>query len=279
VGMSHRRSCRPAPAPSASAREPQAVRPATYEAEAALERGHWWFRGRRRLLGQFLAGLTLPADARVLDVGCGTGANGPVLAGAERFTVGLDASALPLGLGRTGERTHGARVRADAGRLPFAGGSFDLVTALDVLEHLDDDAAAARELHRVLRPGGALVVFVPALRLLWGLQDEVSHHRRRYGRQQLRAVVAGTGLQIERLTFFNTLLFPPILAARLVMRLRPPRILRSENELGGPVANRIAELIFSVEAPFLARANLPIGVSLACVARRREMAIDAHGVV
>ena len=255
------------------------MRPATYEAEAALERGHWWFRGRRRLLARLLARMPLPAAARVLDVGCGTGANGPVLAGAERFTVGLDASAIPLGLGRSAERTHGARVRADAGLLPFADASFDLVTALDVLEHLDDDAAAARELHRVLRPGGVLVVFVPALRLLWGLQDEVSHHRRRYGRGELRAVVAGAGLDVERLTFFNTLLFPPILVARLAMRVRPPRALRSENEIGGRVANRIAELIFSAEAPFLERADLPIGVSLACVARRRTITAGAHGVV
>ena len=84
---------------------------------------------------------------------------------------------------------------------------------------------------------------------------------------------------VERLTFFNTLLFPPILVARLAMRVRPPRALRSENEIGGRVANRIAELIFSAEAPFLERADLPIGVSLACVARRRTITAGAHGVV
>jgi hypothetical protein len=112
------------------------------------------------------------------------------------------------------------------------------------------------------------VIFVPALRLLWGLQDEVSHHRRRYGRGELRALLAGAELQIERLTFFNTLLFPPILAARLAMRLRPPADLMSENELGGPFANAVLERVFSLEAPLLARANLPIGVSLACVARK-----------
>lgn len=242
----------------------------TYEVEADLERRHWWFRGRRRILSRLLARLDppLPPQARVLDVGCGTGANGPVLAEGGRFAVGLDFSPIPLGLDGTGSRGHAARLRGDAGRLPFATASFDLVVALDVLEHLDDDAAAARELFRVLRPGGALVIFVPALRLLWGLQDDVSHHRRRYGRGQLRQVIAGAGFQVQRLTFFNTLLFPPILAARLAMRVRPPRTMKSENELGGPVSNAVLGAIFGAEAPLLDRVDLPVGVSLACLGRR-----------
>jgi SAM-dependent methyltransferase len=200
-----------------------------YEAEAEHEARHWWFQGRRRLLARLLDRLALPPGARVLDVGCGTGANGPVLA-AGRFAVGADASPIPLGLGRS---AYAARLRADGSALPFADRRFDLVCALDVLEHLDDDAGAVRELRRVLRPDGVLIVFVPALRLLWGRQDEVSHHRRRYSRRDLRVLIAGAGLRIDRLTFFNTLLFPPILAARLAMRLAPPRALRSENDLGG----------------------------------------------
>jgi SAM-dependent methyltransferase len=173
------------------------VETTTYQIEAQLERHHWWFQGRRRILDRMLAGLQppLPPGARALDVGCGTGANGPVLAARAAFAVGIDASPVPLGLG---ERTHAARLRGDANALPFPDGSFDLVVALDVLEHLDDDAGGARELYRVLRPGGVALIFVPALRLLWGLQDDVSHHRRRYGRAQLRALVAASGLQIQR---------------------------------------------------------------------------------
>jgi hypothetical protein len=112
------------------------------------------------------------------------------------------------------------------------------------------------------------VIFVPALRLLWGLQDEVSHHRRRYGRSELRALVSSTGLQIQRLTFFNSLLFPPILAARLLMRLRPPAHLESENQVGGPLANAALGAIFRAEGPLLDHVDLPLGVSLACLARR-----------
>jgi SAM-dependent methyltransferase len=238
---------------------------ATYEVEARVERDHWWFRGRRRILGRLLARLDLPARARVLDVGCGTGANGPVLAEQGHFAVGIDASPIPLGLTPRG---HAVRLRGDAAALPFQDGAFDLVVALDVLEHLDDDRAAARELARVLVPGGALVVFVPALRILWGLQDDVSHHRRRYRKRELEDLVSSANLEVVRSTYFNTLLFPPILAARLAMRLRRPPDLQSENQLGGPVTNAILSGIFALEAPLLDRTNLPIGVSLACIARR-----------
>jgi SAM-dependent methyltransferase len=242
-----------------------------YEVEARVEREHWWFRGRRRILARLLARLEppLPMGARVLDVGCGTGANGPVLAdGPGRVVFGIDRSDVPLGLAGTGERGHRARLRGDAAKLPFADASFDLVVALDVLEHLDDDAAAARELWRVLRPGGAIVVFVPALRILWGFQDEVSEHRRRYGRAQLDGVLRDAGFSLTRLTFFNTFLFPPILAARLAMKLWRPRDLASESAIGGPVANALLAGVFAAEAPLLDRVDFPVGVSLACVARR-----------
>lgn len=245
------------------------MKQATYEVEAQVERDHWWFRGRRRILTRLIAELGLPPGARVLDVGCGTGANGPVLGAEGRFAVGIDAFAAPLALtgGGAGERGHAARLRSDATRLPFADHSFDLVVALDVLEHLADDVGAARDMHRVLRPGGALIIFVPALMILWGLQDDVSHHLRRYHAPQLRAVLTGANFEIGRTTYFNTLLFPPILAARLAMRLIPPKKLRSENEVGGPLTNRVLDAIFALEAPMLRRFNLPVGVSLACVAR------------
>ena len=243
---------------------------ATYRLEARVERNHWWFRGRRRILSRFLAELSppLPDGARVLDVGCGTGANGPVLAEGGRFAVGLDVSLVPFALEGTGDRGHAVRLRGDAASLPFADESFDLVVALDVLEHLRDDRVAARELRRVLKPTGAIVVFVPAFRALWGFQDKVSHHQRRYTRAEIADTLTGADLHIERLTFFNMFLFLPIFGARVAMRLRPPRHIRSENEIGGPVTNAILDRIFALEAPLLERLDLPIGVSLACVARR-----------
>ncbi|MSP16437.1 MAG: class I SAM-dependent methyltransferase [Myxococcales bacterium] len=242
----------------------------TYEIESQVERTHWWFRGRRKILTRLITGLSpaLAPHARVLDVGCGTGANGPVLAAAGRTAIGVDASSVPLAQHGSGERGHTARVRGDAASLPFADGSFDLVAALDVLEHMDDDRAAAREFLRVLAPGGRAIIFVPALKILWGLQDDVSHHRRRYRRAELHAVLTNAGLEVERLTYFNTLLFPPILAARLAMRVRRPKHLASENQVGGRLTNALLASIFALEAPIVAKLDLPIGVSLACIARR-----------
>lgn len=239
-----------------------------YEVDAEVERSHWWFRGRRRILARLIEELQVPSDGRVLDVGCGSGANGPVLAAGGRTVIGIDYSEMPFALAGTGERGHVARLRADATRLPFTSESFDLVVALDVLEHIVDDLAAAAELRRVLRPGGALVVFVPALEWLWGLQDEVAYHLRRYHRGELVALLARAGFTVERCTYFNSLLLPPIAAARFAMRLHRPRHLRSESEVGGPLANRLLDAIFALEAPLLTRLDLPLGVSLALTARR-----------
>jgi SAM-dependent methyltransferase len=241
-----------------------------YQVMAHVERNHWWFRGRRKILAGLLSELSppLPNGARVLDVGCGTGANGPVLAQAGRFTAGIDFSALPLELDRGNDRCHAARVQGDAERLPFCGEAFDLVVSLDVLEHLKDDRLGARELRRVVRPGGVIVVFVPALNILWGLQDEVSHHLRRYTRRQLLEVLTSAELRIERLTYFNTILFLPILAARLALRIYTPSTLRTENEVGGRRTNALLTGLFGLEPPILAHTNLPVGVSLGCVARR-----------
>ena len=175
--------------------------------------------------------------------------------------IGVDASRVPLAM-RPGDPVVLARLEA----LPFGKDAFDLVTALDLLEHLEDDLGGVRELGRVLRPGGRVLIFVPALPFLWGLQDDVSEHKRRYTGSSLRRVIEGAGLAVERLSYFNTALFLPILAARLAMRLyRPP--VASENSLRTPLLDRVFGAVFGAEAPLLARWDLPIGVSLMAVAR------------
>jgi SAM-dependent methyltransferase len=244
--------------------------PNAYQVMAQVERNHWWFRGRRKILAGLLSELSpsLPDGASVLDVGCGTGANRQVLARDGRYTVGIDYSAVPLELERDHDLEHSARVQGDAERLPFRDEAFDLVVSLDVLEHLKDDRLGARELRRVVRPGGVVVVFVPAFNILWGLQDEVSHHLRRYTRKQLLEVLKSADLRIERLTYFNTILFLPILAARLALRVYRPSTLKTENEVGGRAANVLLAGLFNLEPAILARTNLPVGVSLGCVARR-----------
>src|SRR5262245_40410553 len=180
------------------------VDPRLYAPLRELERTHWWFRGRRRILLAALERAGVGAGARaLLDVGCGAGTNLEFL--AERFpgarAHGIDVERAPLRFCRADRGLPVAQ--ADAERLPFAAGAFDLVAALDALEHLADDAAGLREIHRVLRPGGALVATVPAFPWLWGSVDDLGHHRRRYRRGELSARVCAAGFEIALERYFN----------------------------------------------------------------------------
>lgn len=241
----------------------------------AVEGRHWWFRGRSRIVTALIGALELPAPARILDFGTGTGA---MLAELRRFgdAQGVDADERAVAFCHArGER----RVsRLESSTLPFADASFDLVTTLDVLEHIEDDAAAVSEIARVLRPGGRMLATVPANPWMWGAQDRVSHHFRRYTATTLRAAIAAGGLELERLTHFNTVLFPPIAATRLLRRLGPPAgEPRSDfNAAGGEGAlGRLLAAAFGLEARWLRHANLPFGVSLLAVARAPEATAQA----
>lgn len=230
---------------------------------------HWWFRARRRIFERVLdEHVTLPPDARILDLGPGSGVNLPVLAPRGRVTV-LDVSRFSLATCRSGGATC---VQADATRPPFRDASFDLVCALDVLEHLVEDERALRACRRVLRPEGRLLASVPALGLLWGRQDVLSEHKRRYARADFESRLVAAGFELERLTYFNSLLFPPILAVRLMMRpfLRATSQNGGGSDLGLRLPRPAEELLyrlFASERHWLARRDLPIGVSLLGLAR------------
>ena len=247
--------------------------PRLYAPLRELERTHWWFRGRRRILLAALERVGVRAT-RVLDVGSGAGTNLELL--GARFPgaglVGIDLEREPLRFCRADRAL--PVCQADAERLPFAGGSFDLVAALDALEHLADDAAGLRELHRVCRPGGTLVATVPAFRALWGSVDELGHHHRRYGRRELLARVEMAGFEVVLDRYFNFWLFPGIAAVRLLSRARrrpahEAEAARSDFDLvaSGPLA-ALLERVFSSEARLLGL-RVPFGVSLLCIARRR----------
>jgi SAM-dependent methyltransferase len=237
-----------------------------FERLYGLEEVHWWHATRRRMvLDQVLRRYEASARLRVLDVGCGTGR---VLAELGRLgpAVGLDLSDEALRFCR--ERGHERVLKGDLLHLPFPDGCFDLVTALDVLEHIEDHVGALRECARVLAPGGRMFIFVPAHRWLWSLQDEISHHVRRYTAPTLRFALQDAGFAVERLTYVNVFLLPVMVAGRLLLRV----LLRfkhfdDENELHPGWSNAILARIFGMEIGILRHRDLPVGASLLCIGR------------
>jgi SAM-dependent methyltransferase len=151
---------------------------------------------------------------------------------------------------------------------PFEAGSFDVVSALDVIEHADDDLALLLEMRRLLRSGGLAVVSVPAYRFLWGPHDDINHHKRRYTAPVLRKQIDRAGLKIVRLTYFNTMFFPAVAGVRLARKLRGGQSRpKSDFTLTKPgTANNILGRLFAAEAPVLKRMNLPFGVSILALA-------------
>lgn len=241
----------------------------TYPILYEVEQSHWWHIGRRRILAGFVEQICRQVTdrrARILDVGCGTGANLLMLSKygqAEGVDISEDALAFCRARGLD-------KVKLGAGEeLPYADATFDLVTAFDVVEHMDDDLAGLTEMRRVLRPGGRVLLFVPAFMFLWGVQDDVSNHRRRYRLSQLRRVLEQAEFEVERATYANIMFFAPILLVRQLMRLTGMKT-ASENNINVPALNGVLGAILGAESTILRYINLPFGVSGLCVARAKE---------
>ena len=239
----------------------------TYPILFEVEESHWWYIGRRRIIASFVKAIcdqVKDRRARILDVGCGTGAN---LVRLSDFgdAEGVDIS--PDALKFCRERGLNNVKLGAAETLPYEDGEFDLVTAFDVVEHMDDDVAGLREMRRVLRPGGRVLLFVPTFMFLWGVQDEVSNHRRRYTMSGFRQVVTAAGFEVERTTYANITFFLPVLLVRKFMRLTGIRT-DTENSINISAFNRLFGAIFGAERHWLRYLNIPFGVSGLCVARR-----------
>jgi SAM-dependent methyltransferase len=243
----------------------------TYPIMFRVEQSHWWYAGRRKILASFLEDIcrrVTDRPPRILDVGCGTGANLLMLSqygDAEGVDVSEDALAFCRERGLEKVKLGAAE------KLPYDDGTFDLVTALDVVEHLDNDLAGLREMRRVLRPGGHVLLFVPTFMFLWGLQDDVSNHRRRYRLPELRRVLEQAGFEIERTTYANITFFLPILLARKLMRVTGIKA-ESENNINVSAFNGLLGGMLGAESVVLKYMNIPFGVSGLCVARVRNTA-------
>ncbi len=231
-----------------------------------VEDRHWWYRGRRRVLELTIARLGLPTPARILDAGCGSGRNMVDLARHGDVT-GVELSDASAALARG--RRAGEVLEGSVMEMPFAPDSFDLAVSLDVIEHLEDDRGALRELRRVVAPGGALLVTVPAYQWLWSGHDEINHHHRRYSRATLLAAARDAGWRCERTSNFNSLLLPVAITLRALDRVHA-RTTESSLDLWVPPAplNWLLQQPLNLEAAVIGRGGqIPAGLSLLAVLR------------
>jgi SAM-dependent methyltransferase len=232
---------------------------------AELDERHWWYRARRDILADVIARyVPLPADARILEVGCGTGHNLAMLGRFGRVEgVELDAPARALAERRSGRPILDARLPELAG---IEDGAYDLVAALDVVEHVDEDRASLKGMADKLKHQGHILVTVPMHPWMWTAHDVVHHHKRRYTARGLREAIEGAGLQVDLLSPFNSLLFPLAAAARLAGKATGKQ--SSDDALPPAPVNKLFETIFGLERHLVGRVPLPTGVSLLAIARR-----------
>lgn len=238
-----------------------------YQEMYQLESTYWWFVARRRLIEEQLRlNCGKGADAKVLDVGCGTGYNLEMLAQfGQVFGTDFSEHALEFCHRRGFQNVSLARAES----LPFDADTFDVVTALDVLEHVDDDLSGLADIHRVTRPGGLLIVTVPAYGFLWSEHDEALQHRRRYSAHELRNKLTNAGFEVVRSTYFITLLFFPIFFMRIAQNLSKKSLEPKTSHVLLPRwANWLLVKLLDLERLYLRLLNLPLGVSIVCLARK-----------
>ncbi len=236
-----------------------------YALQYRVEKEHWWFRARMMILLRFLARtIAKPPKVRILDVGCGTGAVLESLSVWYECT-GIDPSEAAIEFCRR----RGLNNLLCGDITSYSGeGGFDVVTFLDVLEHIEDDRGALARASALLAYDGCVLITVPAYQFLWGPQDELLHHKRRYTKRTLKAVVEEAGFSPVYLSYFNTVLFPVALIRRLTARVWPGNPLR-DLEIPGEPVNRILKMIFSVERYVIPPWQIPFGLSLLCWARKK----------
>lgn len=238
-----------------------------YTAMYNSESTNWWYRGRRFLLEKLIYSLKLPKDPKILDIGCGTGLTLSFLNNFGK-TYGIDISKDAISFCQ--KRNLKDVFLINETKYPFPDKTFSLITCLDVLEHSKNEKELLKEASRILADDGYLIIFVPAGPLQWSKLDIDSHHQRRYTKNKLKKVLEINGYKVERISYFNFLLYLPILLIRLIQKtpfgknntfgVRPD----SESNL----VNKILEPIFTLDIKSLKFFSPPFGVSLLAICKK-----------
>ena len=234
-----------------------------YQQMAELDDRHWWYRARRRILAALVRReVQPPAGAKILEIGCGSGHNLSMLADFGH----VDGLELDDEMRALSEKSLGRKIMRSP--LPELGEvkdkSYDLIGAFDVIEHIDDDHAALAAIATKLKPGGKFMMTVPAHPWMWTAHDVANHHKRRYSKRALRALIDGSPMRLEKIGYFNSLLFPLAVADRAAAKLRG----KDDGNVSLPPAplNSALEAVFGAERYLVGRLPLPPGLSLFAVA-------------
>lgn len=233
------------------------------------EANYWWSRARRNLIKRFISEFALPKDSMmVLDVGCGGGELLSSLKGYGKL-FGLEPSV--LGVTQSQAKTTARVVKGKAEKLPFKEGLFDILTSLDVIEHLNDDSQALRNFYRVISNQGMVILTVPAFKFLWSPRDILLEHKRRYTVAGLKLLLEKTGFEIIRCSYINSFYFPGLLLYSLSKKLsRCNRRPKTDILLVPRWIDRLFSFILRVEENILLHIDIPIGTSILCMAKKEK---------
>lgn len=247
---------------------------ALYKQYQDIQNTHWWFVGRRKIIFNLLEQYfgSKKKSVKILDFGCNTGFLVGELQKQGYNVCGVDVSESAIDFGRAQGVQNILVYNPDNLKLDkdiFPETKFDVIFALDVVEHIEKDQHALEVLRTKLTPQGRIIVMVPAFMMLWGLQDEVAHHFRRYTAGGFNKVATEAHLVVERMTYFNIFLFFPILVFRLIQRVIPTKR-SSDFDINNPFLNGVFKVIFCTEAALLKYVKFPFGVSLLAVLKNHE---------
>lgn len=244
-----------------------------FDRMAELDTTHWWYVARRRILAALIEReVRLPPEASILEIGCGTGHNLGMLGRyGELDAVELDDDARALASTRLGRPVRAGKLPEIADEI---GKTFDLVTLLDVLEHIPGDSQALAAIVRLMKPDGKLLLTIPANPWMWSAHDTVHHHHRRYRKRDISRLAREAGLEIDLLSHFNSLLYPPIAAVRLLGKLIGKE--ESDDRMPAVLVNRLLSGLFGFESRLIGKVRFPFGVSLVAILRRPRAGAVEH---